>query len=188
MKRRTAIKGISAMTASMILFSNCSDGLELVIEEGMDLRFSRSQSNWLDAIAEAILPKSDLALTTLETFPDFVTKMIPFNKSEEEQSAFISGYNHCTEDIKTIYDTAASKVTADQIISYFKDQLGDKKGIVSTSGDQDPIVIKAKEDKKSFCQDIRNLAIQHLTTSKEYQEEMLEYKLVPGSFEACTAI
>ncbi len=187
MKRRSAIRNISAIAAGIALFPGCSDGLKLSYEDGRELTFDDNQQVWIEAISEAILPKKDLTLTTFESFPEFVTKMISFSKSSEDQTRFVNGYNKCTEDIKTIYKTAADQVTPEQIVSYFEDQL--KEDVIAAEKLDEDIIIDNTE-KKMFCKNLRELAIKHLTTSKEYQEQIKEYKLVPGSgtFNACVEV
>ena len=179
MKRRTAIKNVSALVAGIALFPGCGDGLTIEFDTMERLEFGKNQKVWIEAMSEAILPKDGQSLTTFEELPDFVSKMIAFGKSRKEQKEFYNGYNLCTQDIKLIHDTEASELTPKQIISYFSSQLENEIPDIDESHDE--IAIQQLEDKKFFCQNLRGLIIDHLRTSKEYQEDVLEYKLAPGS-------
>lgn len=188
MKRRIAIKSLSALVAGIALFPGCSDGLIIEFDPTKGFEFDSNQRIWIQAISEAILPKDGQALTTLEELPDFVSKMIAFSKTEKEQLEFYNGYNLCTEDIKQLYETSASELTSDQIISYFSSQLESKLPVIDETHDE--IAVQQVENKKFFCQNIRGLIIDHLRTSKEYQQDILEYKLAPGSdsYIACVEV
>ena len=188
MKRRTAIKSLSAIVAGIALFPGCSDGLTIEFDPTKNFEFDNNQGVWLEAISEAILPKNGQTLTTLEKLPDFVSKMIAFSQPDEDQLAFYSGYNLCTEEIKTLHEISASELTAEQIISYFSVQLENE--IPEIDETHDEITVQQIEDKKFFCLSLRGLIIDHLRTSKEYQEDVLEYKLAPGSdsYMACVEV
>lgn len=185
MKRRTAIRSLGALAAGVALFPGCSDGLSINFDPSKNFTFDNNQRIWLDAISEAILPKDGLSLTTYEALPDFVSKMISFDKSEGDQARFYNGYNLCTEDIKNINKASTSELTPTQIVSYFKSQLENQETPKDVALDEE--MLRQAEDKKLFCQDLRSLVINHLRTSKEYQEDVLEYKLAPGSdsYTAC---
>jgi len=184
MKRRTAIKGLSTIAIGISLFSSCSDNLNLEhnISEGIQL--NKDQGLWIESISDAILPKEGLQQTTFETFPEFVSKMIPFEKSAEDQKTFVAGYNLCTEDIKKMFESNVTKVTSVQIIEYFDNVLNNNTEVKNDN----PEVDQQRGDKLAFCKEIRSLSIRHLTSSKEYQEEVLEYQLVPGFYNACVPV
>ncbi len=179
MKRRTAIRSLGALTAGIALFPGCSDGLTIEFDPTQNFTFDSNQRVWIDAISEAILPKEGLSLTTYEALADYISKMISFDKSDEDQGRFYNGYNLCTEDIKSINKTSTSELSPTQIISYFTSQLENNE--VSKDETLDKKMMQKSEDKKFFCQNLRRLVINHLRTSKEYQEDILEYKLAPGS-------
>lgn len=185
MRRRSAIKGISALAVGIALFPGCSDGLTIDTTQPNFLSWDSKQGKWLEAISDAILPKAGREFTTLETFPNFVAKMLAFQKTEEEKLAFMNGYNHCTADIKEIFKTAAAKVEPDQIVTYFGDIISGKPKEETVL---DEVQILMNKEKKVFCNTLRDLSIWHLTSSKEYQEEVLDYKLVPGTFTADAAV
>jgi len=187
MTRRTMVQSMSAIAAGIALFPGCGDGLHLDYLAENEISFNKNQSIWIEAMSEAILPKGGRTLTTYETLPQFVSKMMSFDNStdEQEQTQFYSGYNLCTEDIKTLFEASTKNLTPEQIISYFDGQLKPKEdGPIST----DVVKVDEQRDKTFFCQRLRRLAITHLRTSKEYQEEVLEYKLVPGSYQACVTV
>ena len=39
-----------------------------------------------------------------------------------------------------------------------------------------------------FIETIKNLAIRHLKTSKLYQQDVMEYRLIPITYESCSAL
>lgn len=185
MKRRNAIKSLSALTLGITLFPGCSDGLAFNIKNGQINSFSDNQKIWINAMSDAILPKRDEVLTTIETFPDFVLKMISFNKSVEDQTSFFNGYNQCTSDIKDLYEISTKKLTSDQIVNYFSSILNDQAVNDNEQSDEEKQTVL---DKRSFCQTLRLFSIKHLITSKEYQEQVLKYKLVPDSYQSCIEV
>lgn len=184
MKRRSAIKGLSAIALGVTLFPSCSDGLTLVDNANNGFDFNEQQSMWIEAISDAILPKDGLQLTTFESFPQFVSKMVPFGKSNEDRLAFVSGYNHCTNDIKEIFQTNVEKVSPEQIIEYFEDLFSNNSEVTMS----DPKEAQEIAEKSLFCKELRSLSIRHLKTSKEYQEDILEYKLIPDAYNACVPV
>jgi hypothetical protein len=108
MKRRSALKGLSALAIGVTLFPSCSDQLALDPNITEGLIFSEKQSMWIETISDAILPKEGLNLTAFETFPEFVSKMIPFEKPAEDQIAFVRGYNNCTDEIREMFTSTRS--------------------------------------------------------------------------------
>lgn len=189
MKRRSAIKSIAIVTAGAALFPSCSDGLTIALAEGEKLSFTPNQQVWLEAISEALLPKGDKSFTTLESFPDFASKMLNFSTEAKDISTFVNGYNLCTEEMKNIYESGTKELSPEQIVAFFTTQLespGEKEA--SELASSDPMLVEQTLAKTSFCQQIRGLAIEHLVTSKEYQEDYLEFKMVPDTYQACTTI
>ena len=182
MKRRTAIKGISILTGSIILAQGCSDRILIELSPDQAFQLNQRQANWIEVISEAILPKEDKTFTTYDNFPNFVSKMIPFNYKSKETESFIAGYNACTEDIKELYNSV-SDVKDSEIVEYFK-----KINELTPSQPMDEESQLVLADKKFFCNEIRNYAIKHLQSSKEYQEEVREYALVPGFYNGCVSI
>ncbi len=182
MERRKALKGLAALAAGLTLLPGCRDKLQIEVRANKKLELNDAQSTWIEAISEAILPKDDVVFTTYESFSKYISKMVTFRNSEEAQVAFINGYNSCTRDISIIYETRTSKIKPQQIISYFERILGDQEPLLNTS----PEEMKVQKDILFFCHQVRKMSIEHLTTSREYQEQVLEYKLVPGSYISCT--
>lgn len=180
MRRRTALTNIGVISAGILLFPGCRDHLQLDWSQNKPLSLNEKQQIWIAAISESILPKSDLNLTTYESFPEFVTKMIRFDKSEHEQSSFVAGYNLCTQEIKNLFDNTVSEVQAEEIIQYFSNILE-----AEADSEMSPEQHQLLKDKQLFCAQIRRLSISHLKTSKEYQEDILKYKLVPEPYIAC---
>ncbi|GEM_PF-3237190 len=182
MRRRTALKSITVIAAGAALFPSCSESLILTHLPEEDLAFNGAQSTWLEAISEAVLPKGDRSLTTLESLPTFVAQHLNVLSSKKDLTTFVNGYNLCTEEMKGIYESETKELTSAQIISYFTDQLAVKETPVEPV---DELSELSNEAKKMFCQKMRGLSIHHLTTSKEYQEDVLEFKLVPKTYQAC---
>ncbi len=180
MNRRTAIYSLATITGGMALFPACVDSLKLEITTGEKLFFNSNQSAWLEAISESVLPKGDLDLTTFESFTEFVSKMINFQKSGEQIDSFINGYNQCTKDIRKLYHSNIQMITPDQIVDYFSNIIEEE-----LPQQFDPREEQNSIDKKYFCEEVRGLSIWHFTTSKEYQEEVLEFKMIPDPWEAC---
>jgi hypothetical protein len=184
MKRRSALKGLSALAIGVTLFPSCSDQLALDPNITEGLIFSEKQSMWIETISDAILPKEGLNLTAFETFPEFVSKMIPFEKPAEDQIAFVRGYNNCTDEIREMFTSNIDKVGPEQIIEYFGDILNHVSEVRIEDAEEAQIIA----DKSFFCKELRSLSIRHLTSSKEYQEGILEYQLVPGFYNACVPV
>ena len=188
MKRRSAIKSIAILTAGAALFPSCSDGLTVALSEGEKLGFTPHQQVWLETISEALLPKGDKSFTTIESFPAFASKMINYSAEAKDISTFVNGYNLCTEEIKNIYESEAKELSPEQIVEFFSTQLEitDEKEASELAASSDPILVEQTLAKTAFCKQIRGLAIEHLVTSKEYQEDYLEFKMVPDTYQACT--
>ena len=182
MKRRSALKGLSALAIGVTLFPSCSDQLALDPNLTGEIVFNKKQGMWIETISDAILPKEGLQLTTFEPFLEFVSKMISFENSPGTQKAFVTGYNHCTNDIKELFNSQTDKVTPKEVTEYFAGILTYKE----LEGDIEENNIRIH--KMVFCKEIRSLSIRHLSSSKEYQEDVLEYQLVPGFYNACVPV
>jgi len=184
MRRRTALYNLSLITAGAALLPSCSDGLQLTWDNSKSLVLTPDQSTWLSSMSEAIVPNGDRTLTTFESLPDFVSKMVSFGHDKEEISTFVNGYNLCTDELKNIYESDTSELTSEQIIEYFVNQLEPEE---NTEEVDEQSLLNAKA-KTFFARRLRALSIQHVTTSKEYQEDVLAFKMVPDSYAACTTI
>jgi len=185
MNRRRALQSITVIAAGAALLPSCTDSLILNLDPQTPLQFSANQSTWVKSISEAILPKGDRTLTTFEDFPAFVGKMIDFTSSQEDKSTFVNGYNLCISDLRNIYESDLDEVTPDQIITYFEEQLNTA---IPEDENIDAVALQNQKSKKLFCEKLRGLSIQHLRSSKEYQEEVLEFQLVPEKYQACVNI
>ena len=184
LNRRTALKNLGIIAAGMALLPSCANKLKLIYQEEAAIAFNESQSTWIKSISEAILPTEDLKLTTYESFPDFLAKMIDFDKKASEKQAFISGYNYCTDQISDRFAVTNNEGNPEDIITYFKEVF---------EGSQEKTELDEKQkkqldDQAFFCREIRRYTIAHVTTSKEYQEDILEYKLVPDPYQVCVSI
>lgn len=185
MNRRSAVKSMTVLGVGISLFAGCTDHLILSDDLQQGLTFNPSQRQWIDAISEAILPKSDLTTTTFESFTDYVAKMVAFRLTPEEQLSFVNGYNLCTTDIQGMYDVSTRDIDPEQIITFFKTVVD--LDLTSASGYSDVALAEAA-DKIFFCKQIRSMSIEHLTSSQEYQEGVIHYQLIPGYFHACVPI
>ena len=185
MRRRSALKSISVLAAGAALFPSCSESLVLTPLPGENLALNSSQSTWLEAVSEAVLPRTDKTWTTQEAFPRFVTQYLNLLAPAEDLTTFVNGYNLCTEEMSSIYESEAGKASPAQIISYFRDQLRDP---VTETAPVDEITELNVAAKKLFCETIKDLSIQHVVSSKEYQEDILEFKLVPSKYQACVTV
>ena len=184
MRRRKAIRNIGIISAGLALLPSCGDRLLLAQVGEKAITFSDQQQIWLNALSEAILPKSDLTLTTYEPFPDFISKMITHLDQPEEQISFGHGYNNCTEEIRKLYNSNVEKITPEEIIDYFQSLLNQEDEQLDLDTEEG---IKLR-DTRYFSKKMRDLSIWHLKTSKEYQEEILEYKLIPDQWESCIPV
>ena len=181
MKRRVALRNLAVISAGLTFFPACVNRLKLSLNDQGALQFSSDQSSWLMSMSEAICPKGARSFTNFEPFPDFVAKMVLHSKSEDDVKSFVSGYNACTAEIQKRSERSIENITAEEVVSYFEEILNVSNAPSELSEEEAEIW----NTQKSFCQDLRGLSIWHLTTSKEYQEEVLNYQLVPSKYEAC---
>ncbi len=178
MERRNALKSLGVIAAGLALLPSCSDGLTLLLSEEDSFDFSPKQGLWLNALSQAILPYGDHQITTLETFPDFVQKMIAKTKNEKDIASFINGYNLATAEIKTQYNRSASKITPTEVISYFKNVMTPSRNELA----QTPEEKLQLADIRTFTSEVRNMSIYHLTTSQDYMETVDNYHIIPGTY------
>lgn len=183
MQRRLALKSITTICLGVALLPGCQDQLFIDPLQATTLNFNSAQGKWIDALSEAMLPKKDITLTTFETLPEFIAKMIPFHSTSEDQQSFLNGYNVLTKEMSEEFDVAPDDLTSEQIISKFESILYGSKIEASTEE-----ALKNHADKTHFSTIMRELNILFVKTSKEYQEEVLEYKLVPGFYNACESV
>lgn len=184
MRRRKALKNIGIITAGLFFLPGCKDKLQLDWRTEGPIKFNEEQQNWIQVISEALLPKNELKLTTYESFPEFLSKMICFEKSPSEQQVFINGYNQCTLEMKELYDRNISDIQSSEIVTYFSNFIYSE----NPPSQSDPKQQLTWKDQKFFCQAIRQYSIDHLITSKEYQQDILNYQLIPVAYQACIPV
>lgn len=182
MNRRTAIKQFAAITAGLALLPSCSDGLRIdpALSEGFS--FSPEQGVWLSALSQAILPSPDQGIETLEDFPTFVATRLEKLKSTDEQLSFVRGYNEATKQLKDRFKKSSVKISPVEVITYFTDL---KSNGISATEEKEKL---QQQHLISFVDTMKGLSMKHLTTSKTYMQQRLEYNILPGQYQGCVSI
>ena len=177
MKRRTAIQGIIAVSASAAFLPSCNFFQE-PLKVYANLPLDRAQRGLINQLSNTLLPTNNIeGLTTLEPTLDFMLGMLNDCYAKEEVDKYLAGLNAFQTQLKEkdqtpISELPAEKVT-EKIISFIKE--------LETSE-------TTSDELKYFFSTTKQLSQKHFTSSEYYQKKYLDFEFAPGRYEGCAAL
>ena len=172
MKRRQALKRIVVVASGAVIFPACNLGKE-PIPVYSNLEINRKQFNLIAELADAILPKGDLEITTPEPTNEFILNMVNDCQDEEGCMNFVEGIKQFGPFLKEKYQSSIKKLDASkrqELFSYF-------------SGSE----IKEKNI-QHFLQSVFRYTKQHFTSSEYFLTKHTDWKFIPGDYQGCVPV
>ena len=177
MKRRTAIQGIIAVSASAAFLPSCNFFQE-PLKVYANLPLDRAQRGLIDQLSNTLLPTTNIeGLTTLEPTLDFMLGMLNDCYAKEDVDKYLTGFNAFQTQLKEKSESPLSELPAEKITELFTDLITE----LETSE-------TASNELKYFFSTTNQLTQKHFTSSEYYQKKYLDFEFAPGRYEGCAAL
>lgn len=171
MKRRKAVQNLALITGSIALMPGCSLEEKEPVFDQMSLE--PGDVRLVELIAEAVLPKSGIAVETPEPTSHFILNMVNDCYREREITRFSRGLQLFKQLIKDEYQKPFKELNPAQHILLF------------TEVKNSPIYPKSL---KYFLSTIKSLSVRHFTSSSFFMTQKLDFEFAPGRYLGCETI
>ena len=175
MNRRTVIRNVVIITAGASLLPSCNavdEAPSIVLKK---ISLTGPQEKMLTKLVDIILPKTNsfIGAKDLKSH-EFALIMMDDCNTPEDQKNFTDGMKAFEDGCKKKFNSSFIKCTVEQKIDWLKEMEASK---------------DEKDSAAKFYKTIKRYTIQSFTSSKEYLEGVVKYKLVPGSnFKGCIPV
>ena len=174
MKRRNALKSIVVVSAGAVIFPTCQpEEKEIPIPVFDNMAIDRNQFYLLEEIAEYLLPKKDLEISTPEPTNEFILNMMNDCHSTDDAQKYVSGLKQFSHLIQSNFNIPFTEVGADK-----KEELFEY--ISEMKNNQSPL--------KFFFDQTLHFTKQHLVGSEYFLTNHLDWKFLPGEYKGCEPI
>lgn len=170
MKRREAIQHIALISAGLVFLPACNTEKWPVYA---NIPLDGEQQRLMNWLAEAVLPKGDLPLTTSEPRAHFVLRMVNDCHSPQEIEQYRAGLQALQQYLQTANQSALSKMTPAQSEAFLQELAAAE---------------SSSEDLRYLLKTTRQLSIRHFTSSEYFLKNHLGFEFVPGRFHGCVAV
>ena len=171
MTRRESIRNIAIASSGAILLAGCTEANAIEFLKEGKLLLNKRHLQYVGKIAESLVPVSHLG-DGVGNPTSFIMTMVNDCQSADDISKFTLGFDQFKLLLKE-NQTKLKSGTTDQILDQIKRQLDSE---------------EPPSEMVFFIETIKNLAIRHLKTSKLYQQDVMEYRLIPTTYESCSAL
>ena len=173
MKRRTAIQGIIAASASAAFLPACNLFQE-PLKVYANLPLDRAQRGLIDQLSNTLLPTAKIeGLTTLEPTLDFMLGMLNDCYPKEDIDKYLAGVTAFQTHLKEKYQSSFEDLPAEKATELFSE--------LQTSE-------TTPKELQYFFSTTKQLAEKHFTSSEYYQKKYLDFEFAPGRYEGCATI
>lgn len=174
MNRRDALQRLFVFSAGAALFPACTSSSNTILNKAGDgIHFDSKQSEFINALANIIIPPERFEVEYPETTTDFITTIINDVYSPSERVKYATGYKAFKEYLNSIFKMPVSDMTEQEVIQ-IADEIKESE--------------KNSEDAAYFFSHTRRLLIWHFTTSERYLTEIQGYVMAPGFYNGCVDI
>ena len=168
MKRRKAVQNLALITGGLALMPACSvDEKEPVFDQ---LPLEPGDVRLVTKVADAILPKADIAIETPEPTAHFILNMVNDCYQEKEITRFTRGLKLFKQVIKDEYQKPFGELNAAQHNLLFTE---------ITHSDIYP------KSLKFFLSTMKRLTVRHFTSSSFFMSQKLDFEFAPGRYIGC---
>lgn len=173
MKRRSAIQVLAGLGIGSIAIPSCNFKDEILDPNLVQISLNKRQKQFIQSLSDLILPKGDLQIETPEPFSEFVTTMMNDCSAQEDIKKYAIGYQEYKAFLSEQFTTKLNKLSTAEI-----------KEIFAALKNEELITPNAA----FFYNKTKNLARQHLTSSKYYMQEIDNYEFIPGRYNGCATL
>lgn len=171
MKRRKAVQSLALIAGGITLLPGCSlEDKEPVFDQ---LSLESGDYRLVSQVSNAILPKGDTPIETMEPVADFVLTMVNDVYSTKQSTRFVRGLGLFKQLIKDEYQKSFSELNAQQHVLLF------------TEITHSAIYPRSL---KYFLSTTKQLTVKQFTTSQFFMSEKLDFEFAPGRYLGCKPV
>lgn len=178
MQRRTALKQLGFLAGGAMLIPSCV-GKETVKEATIQLHkitINGNQENLLAAMAESLIPKTDIPGAGELNAHHFVLHMIDDCYEEDAQQKFLRGLEQAQKAIEDKTGKNFEECTPEEQQAFLKDL------------DAGTLTPEGENNLKDFYKPFRQLTIRAYLGSEYVMTNVFGYNMVPGRFDGAVEI
>jgi Gluconate 2-dehydrogenase subunit 3 len=179
MNRRTAIRNVVIITAGASVLPACNTSDETPLLTLKNIPLTGPQEKMMADLVGTIIPKTSnfIGATDLKSH-EFALIMIDDCSAPEDQKLFTEGMKSFEDGCQKKFNTSFAKCTSQQKNDWLKELEASKDEKDLTAG-------KAAQ----FYKTIKRYTIQSFTSSQQYLQDIVKWKMVPGPvFKGCVAV
>jgi hypothetical protein len=179
MNRRTVIRNVVIITAGASFLPACHTAGETPSLTLKNIPLTGLQEKMLAELAETIIPKTSnfIGAKDLKSH-EFALIMMNDCASPEDQKVFADGMKAFEDGCQKKFNSSFTKCNADQRKDWLKE-------LETSKDEKDPVIGGASK----FYKTIKNYTIQSFTSSQQYLQDVVKWKMVPGPvFKGCVAV
>ncbi|MBN8837584.1 MAG: gluconate 2-dehydrogenase subunit 3 family protein [Sphingobacteriia bacterium] len=194
MERRELLKMIALATGSVViggefLLSGCKNN-----EAGKGITFSQEDIDFLNEVAETILPKTNTPGAKDAKVGDYMKVMVNDCYTEKDQKAFYAGIKQLDEACNKMHQTNFMKaspeqrkallIELDKEAKAFQKEKGEKEKAEKEKAGKERNKVFEFEPNHYFTM-MKQLTLSGFFTSEVGAKQALRYVAVPGKFDGC---
>lgn len=171
MTRRESLQTLAIATSGTLFLAGCTEADAISFIKKGRLSFNEKHLNYLGQISEAILPTTHLGDQVTRPIT-FIMKMINEGMSAEGILKFATGFDQyklMLKENKLKFKPKFSRLLAAKALEELE-------------------ATEPKEEMIFFINQMKSLSIRHLKNSQLYQEDVMQYKLVPERYDGCISM
>lgn len=173
MNRRDVLRSLAIIAAGSTVAIGCTPK-DVIWEEGATtVSLSDSSAGFINSLSQVILPIDDINYNAPEPLGTFVQTMINDCRSQDDIISFGKGYDEYKLYLKEVFNTNLNELDEEQTNQLF-----------AAVEDEESMPVNAKY----FFTQIRQLSIDHFTSSEYYLTKYTKYEMVPSRFNGCAPL
>lgn len=169
MTRRESIRNILIASSGTLFLAGCTEANAIEFLKNEKLLLNNRHLNYISNISEALVPVVSHLGETMGSPTSFIMTMINDCHSSKDISKFATGFDQ----YKLLMKESKIKIKnadPDKVIEVVKTRLE---------------AIEPQAEMIFFINKIKRLAVRHLKTSQLYMQDVMEYRLIPTTYESC---
>ncbi|MEM0993788.1 MAG: gluconate 2-dehydrogenase subunit 3 family protein [Bacteroidota bacterium] len=171
MNRRKALGTIALGSAAVAFLPQCTNKEVLPVFEHFEVE--RKLYQLLSHLSQIILPKATLPIETMEPTSEYVLNVIDQCYAPSDRTRFLEGWQAYRDYLNLEVKKSVRRWDEAQVDSVLTN-------LEQRDAEMDSLAY--------FYQQTKALTKEHFTTSSYYMTNYLEYKFIPGGYEACVSV
>lgn len=170
MKRRQALIGIGGLTIGAFLLQSCQSEPSIALT---NLKLNKGDWTCLLHFSNMILPLGAIDKSAQDDRVRYVLQALDQTYKNETIDLFYTGLTQLRAELKEKHDANPNDMKDLPLHEYWVSYIDQAE--------------QAKE-KSVFLVELKNLLVQHYTTSKDFLESKMNYAFLPGTYQGCVSI